>query len=184
MIVVPDPPILDGLNPPAAKLGRDYLSAFPVRSSIVSGRRSIDEQARADAQCVVERRDFILTTYWPGGVDPRDKSGWAAEHPGDVAAFGAVKGAMLAVCDANPAADEPTLATLFAACLGRFTDGQLLHFSMHLSGNALDLAPVGDPEREDWCERYIQRWIDAGGSARSRVLDREAGMPRLHCQIL
>jgi hypothetical protein len=161
-VLIPDPPIIGALNPAAQKFCRDYLAAFPVGSSFTSGRRGIDDQARADAQCVVESRSFIANTYAPSPV--RD--------------------AMVAVCDANPTADAATLGPLFATCLGQFSDDDLSHFSLHLSGNAVDAAPIGDPEREEWATKYVAAWVAAGGSARSKVLTRESGLPRLHIQIL
>jgi len=160
--IIPMPPILEDCNAPAQQFGMAYLAAFPSGSSIVSGRRNIDEQAQDDAADVVQSRSFIASTYAPSKV--RD--------------------AMVAVCDANPTADAATLAPLFAACLGQFNDAELAEFSAHLSGNALDLAPVGDPEREAWARQWIADWIARGGNASySRVLTREGGLPRLHGQL-
>jgi hypothetical protein len=160
--LIPDPPIIGALNPVCQKFARDYLDAFPVGSSFTSGRRSIDDQARADAQCVVESRAFIPNIYVPSPV----------------------RAAMVSICDANPYADAATLGPLFAACLGAFSDDALSHFSLHLSGNAVDCAPIGDPAREQWATQYVAAWIAAGGSARSKVLTRESGLSRLHVQIL
>lgn len=139
-----------------------YLAAFPNGSTIVSGKRSIDQQAQADAKDVVQVRDFISNVYVPSPV--RD--------------------AMAAVCKDNPEADIATLATLFAACLGQFTADELSFFSLHVSGDAVDLEPVGDPEREAWCQQFVAQHIVQGGSPRSRVLTKEDGEIRLHVQIL
>jgi hypothetical protein len=155
------PPILQTLNLPVQRFALAYLEAFPG-SSIVSGRRGIDSQAAADAADVVQSRAFIANVYAPS----------------------AVRDAMVAVCDANPAADAATLGPLFASCLGSFSDGDLSHFSLHLSGNAVDCAPVGDPARETWAKNWVSEWIAAGGSPRSRVLTEEDGEVRLHVQLV
>lgn len=155
--------IINALHPDVQRLAVAYLDSFP-QSDIASGRRGIDDQARADAACTVERRDFLATVY--------------ADSP--------VKTAMVAIADANPGADAATLGPLFATCLGGFADGALSHFSLHLSGHAVDLTPVGDPEREAWCKAWVARYVadGAGDAERSRVLDWEDGLARMHVQLM
>lgn len=178
-----DADVLAGLNPPAAKFASDYLSAFPD-GWLASGRRSIDGTATVEAQESVANRAFILETYSPSGVDPRSAGGSDKVET-------KVKCGMLDILDANPTGDQATLASLFANFLGSCTDEEISHFSAHPSGNAVDLGhpglrqvpPVGDPQREAWAQRWVSSWIAAGHSLRSRVLDREAGEPKLHGQI-
>lgn len=171
---------LAALQPDVGAFAAAFLDAFPG-SAIASGRRSIDEQAWADAVLCVDGRNklghpydaTILATYVPSTV----------------------RAAMATVCAEHPEADTPTLGTLFASCLGQFTDEDLSHFSLHLSGHAVDLAPVHDgagqlvqdfSDRVAWCEAWIAKFIACGKGepARCRLLQREAGLARLHCQLV
>lgn len=151
------------LQPIVQKFVMAFLDVHPG-GQIASGRRCIDDQARADAQNVVADRTFIQRVYVPSKV----------------------KDAMAAICQAYPAADVAELQTRFAACLGGFSDDDLRHFSLHLSGYAVDLTPTGNAEAEAWCEAYVEQLLqhELGDPAHCRVLTREAGLVRLHVQLV
>ncbi len=159
------------LHPDAQRLVCGFLDAFPG-SALASGKRSIDDQARIDAENEAEHPGFLLHTY--------------ADSP--------VKSAMTACAVRSAGADAATLGPLFASVLGGFSDDELSHFSLHLSGHAADLEPVHDHEgflvsdfivRTRWCRDWIARYVSSGqgDSERSKVLTNEDGLTRLHVQL-
>ena len=155
------------LQPDIARCVTAFLDAFPG-SGLASGRRGIDDQARADADDEIASPGFIAATY--------------VDSP--------VKSAMMVCVTAHPGADAAELATEFASVLGSFDDDALSHFSLHLSGHAADFSPVhvGDAlvqdfaERLAWCEAWIPR-ADCD-PLRSKVITHEGGLTRLHVQIV
>jgi hypothetical protein len=160
------------LQPCVQRLVLAFIDAFPG-SGMASGRRGIDDQARADAADIVQSRNFIADTYAPSDV----------------------RSALVELCDKNPTADAATLQTLIAALLGTFSDEQLSHFSLHLSGYAVDLEPIYSAtadaviedfvQRVQFCTNWVQRFVDSGEGdpARCKVLTKEAGLTRLHVQL-
>ncbi len=159
---------ISALHAPVQRLCAAFLDAFPG-SAIASGRRGVDDQARADAELCAEARRRTGRSY------ANTISATYVASP--------VRDAMVRCGATYYMADAEALASAFAFVLGSFDDAALSHFSLHLSGNAVDFEPVGDPRREEWCREWVARCpgLDLD---RSRVLTVEAGLPRLHVQLV
>ncbi len=88
-----------------------------------SGRRALADQARAMAQNVVDQRDWIRATYKPG----------------------AACSACQAWVDANPTATTAVaIAAGLLTTLNALPHEDAIALSLHLTGRAFDIQPVGD----------------------------------------
>jgi hypothetical protein len=114
-------PAIDKLNlEPAVAQKALQLKHEAPGVVFTSGRRSVTDQARAMAQNVAKRRDFIQKTYVPSpGIHQLQQ--WVNSHP------------------------EATTVSEIAAGLEHVMNGlpqeQLLHISKHLTGHAFDVKP-------------------------------------------
>lgn len=145
------------LYEPVAGYAQELLDAFP---SIIftSGRRSLPDQAHAMASNVVLNRRWIAQTYTPSVVSVALQN-WVDAHP----STGGVD----------------SIAAGLLAVLGMFSDDDLSHLSLHLSGCAFDVQPVGGLLGEQICA-FMQQLANKypGG----KFLSKEGGLTRFHIQ--
>jgi hypothetical protein len=120
---------------------------------LTSARRDLQAQATAMAENVAQNPDWINQTYVASPV--RD------------------------AC----AALNPATADSIMAVLETFVDAELRHLSWHLSGDAFDVGPIGDPSIIATAKRLVESHIEAGGNVSSKVLTLEGGLPRIHVQV-
>ena len=142
---------------PVAGYAQELLDAFP---SVIftSGRRSRADQARAMASNVVLNRRWIAETYLASPVSAACQQ-WVDTHPGT----GGVS----------------DIAAGLLSILDTFSDDDLSHLSLHLSGCAFDVQPVGGPLGDQICA-FMQQLANKypGG----KFLSHEGGLYRLHIQ--
>lgn len=144
-----------GLTGNALEGAKRLRAQFP---SVVftSGRRGVEDQARAMAQNVAKNRRWIEQTYTP---TPESK-------------------ALQAWIDAHPAAVRvDQIKTPLATIMATWTDEQKGRLSKHFSGHAFDVQPVGGAEGA-----RIKAAIRALPGLQ-KFLEREGGLVRWHAQF-
>lgn len=142
--------LTDTARKAAYELKREHPSV-----KFTSGRRSKEDQARAMAGNVVEKRKWIEQTYVSSALRTKCQQ-WVDNNP-----------------------DKKTQAEIAEGLLSvfnEFTDADLGKFSKHLSGEAFDVQPV-DKDAE-----AIKNTI-LGLSGLSKFLEKEAGLVRWHAQF-
>lgn len=121
-----------------------------------SGRRTLNEQARAMAGNVVINRRFIAETYLPCKVALACQE-WV---------------------DANPfMTTGPAITVGLKNTMARFGVDELNRLSKHLSGDAFDVLPVTTADGDD-----IKATI-RGLEGLDKFLEREGGLVRWHAQF-
>lgn len=154
--------VIGSLNPQARSLAWALLAQRPD-VILVSGRRTLEQQASAMAGNVLERgNDWVARTYVPS---PASKA---------VASFLAAQDECL---------DKPSLTAGLYGVLSGFAGAELRALSWHLDGDAFDAAPIGDAALIAIAEQLVADAILAGAHPHSRVVTLEDGMPRLHIQV-
>jgi hypothetical protein len=144
------------LEETARKAAEILKEKFPdVR--FTSGRRSLEEQARAMASNIESsgNREWIVQTY--------------ASSPASIA--------LQEWVDAHPdAKTEDEIASGLESVMRGFSDSALGRLSKHLSGEAFDVKP--QTENEDEIKECIRSLPGL-----SRFLEREGGLRRWHAQF-
>jgi hypothetical protein len=157
--------VIDELNPPAAFIATQLCRECP-QAVLTSGGRGVDAQAQAMAADIVASGNpqWVAAAY---------------RKPLCVAAQ-----ACQDFIDANPGADEATLAAGLAGVLGGFSAAQLRMLSWHLTtagdgSDAFDARP--DPTILPSLQALVSANRRAGGDA--ELLTQEGGLPRYHVQV-
>lgn len=147
---------VDRLNlaPNAHAAALALLAAFPT-AIFTSGRRGVEDQARAMSQNVVKSRGWIAATY---RASPQSRQ-------------------MQAWVDANPAAGQVQLAAAFRAIMNEWNDEERGVLSKHFSGQAFDVQPV--PGARGLAIKAAIRSLPH----LQKFLEREGGLVRWHAQF-
>ena len=156
-----NPEIIAGLNPPAADLARAFIVQFP-RAVLTSGRRTVEDQAHADAINIVNAND----RHWMTRVYKASP------------ALAAVQAALNELTWPTP------ILRVELAILGALSGLQpsvLRGLSWHLAGDAFDVQPTDDETMSDALAALVTMRIAAGGAG--RFLSREGGLIRWHVQV-
>jgi hypothetical protein len=126
---------------------------FPT-VQFTSGRRALADQARAMAQNVAVKRNYIIGTYKPG----RGCS------------------ACQAWVDANPAATTVVAITAgLLDTLNGLPHEDAIAISLHLTGRAFDIQPHGDPAPIHAALKAMPGFV--------QFLEQESGLPRWHAEF-
>jgi hypothetical protein len=145
------------LTPKAKAVAEDFLRLHPS-AVFTSGRRGVDDQARAMAGNVQKNARWIEQTYRA-----------TAESR-----------ALQAAVDADPrkmlSAD---IAARLVAVMRGWSDEQRARVSKHFSGDAFDVQPREDEEGRAQLAT-LRRLVAAAGG---KFLDREGGLVRWHAQF-
>lgn len=142
-----------GLRGSALQAALEYEHKYPD-AVFTSGRRQIADQARAMGQNTVLNRKWIVQTY-KSSVGARACQAWVDTNP-------------LATTASQLAAGiEGTLKTL--------SDSDLALLSCHLSGDAFDVQPDGDFDKDEFLKALAVKY---GG----KFLEKEGGLRRRHWQ--
>jgi hypothetical protein len=154
--VVANDPDIEALDLAAtAKAAAYALKKAHPSVVFTSGRRSMEDQARAMASNVVKNRKWIEQTYAVSDLRKRCQD-WVNENP-----------------------DKKSQAEIAAGLLAQFNavgDAVLGTFSKHLSGEAFDVQPVS--KDADAIKATIR-----GLSGLGKFLDKEGGLVRWHAQF-
>lgn len=136
-----------GLRGTALQAARDYEARYPD-VVFTSGRRSLQDQARAMAQNVVVNRQWIGQTYKAAGK----LQAWVDAHP-------------------EAKSHASTEAGLLSVLQG-MTDDERARVSCHLSGDAFDVKPDNDKGKDDYLKslavQYGGKYLDTEGGLRRR----------------
>lgn len=140
---------------PTARCAAYILKLAHPSVRFTSGRRSLEDQARAMAANVMRNRKWIEQTYRPSVV--RDQCQvWIDDNPDQKSA--------------------KALETGLLAVLRKAPDEELSRFSKHLSGEAFDVQPID--QDADAIKATIR-----GLPGLDRFLDTEGGLVRWHVQF-
>jgi hypothetical protein len=143
-----------GLVGAALQAALDFEATFPS-ASFTSGRRSLEDQARAMAQNVWLNEKWIAQTY--------------LQSPASTAC-------QLWVDDVTKPVTAEQIEVGLLSVLEQFNPMQLAHLSKHLSGEAFDVQPCDDNAQKIWL--YV-RAARLGG----KFLEKEGGLTRWHLQL-
>lgn len=136
---------------------RSLAQQFP-KLVFTSGRRSLQDQARAMAQNVVLERGWIASTY--------------RESP--------MRAQLQAWIDAHPEADsQAELQVGLESVMQRWAPDQLKAFSSHLSGLAFDLQPLSAGPLAEAVKAAIRNLTGL-----EKFLEHEGGLVRWHLSFL
>lgn len=140
----------------SAKIYAEKLEEeFPGSIKFTSGRRDIEDQARAMAQNVLKNRKWIVQTY-VRTAESKQLQDWVDEHPDD---------------------DTQTeLAASFLKIMKKWSDDQRHRISKHLSGRAWDVQPLPPGARANAVKDYIRKMSGV------KFLEKEGGLIRWHAQ--
>jgi hypothetical protein len=152
--------VLATLNPTAAGVARAFLAAHPD-ATLTSGKRSVQDQARAMAENVAQNSAWIQETYLVSDLSTALQNHVWALAPGD--------------------RTQQSLQDGFTAILLLATPDELRHLSFHLAGDAFDVAPDGDQSKLDTLGQLLATAVASG--AGGKLLTREGGLTRWHMQI-
>jgi hypothetical protein len=154
----PVDPAIEALNlEPRARAAAYALKRKHPFIVFTSGRRAKEDQARAMAQNVVLKPQWIVDTYKDSAICRACQS-WVDEHP------------------------DCSVKTLATGLLEIFNDAppeDLLKFSKHLTGQAFDVKPLPDGSQADAVKRSIRTLAGEGN-----FLEKEGGLVRWHAQFL
>lgn len=140
-----------GLAEPARTAALALQSRFPT-VVFTSGRRGVDDQARAMASNIVHNRQWIAQTY----LDAQVLQDWV---------------------NANPeATSQGDIAHGLAAIMASWSDAQKARVSKHFSGQAFDVQPVAGTLGD-----RIKAFIP-GLPGVKKFLTTEGGLIRWHVQ--
>lgn len=140
----------------ALQAAMSFEAAFP-NAVFTSGRRSQQDQARAMASNVVLNRSWIAQTYKPSRAAGLCHS-WVTSHPGST---------------------QQQIADGLLQVLNTLTDEELSHLSLHMSGQAFDLQPVGGVLGGQMVS-FLHELAEKYGGA---FLEQEGGLRRWHAQF-
>jgi hypothetical protein len=140
---------------PVAKSAAYELKRLHPQVIFTSGRRGVEDQARAMAGNVVKNRKWIDQTYHKSAVSKACQK-WVDDNP-----------------------DKKTKAEIQAGLKSVFdgmTPDQVSHISKHLSGEAFDVQPVA--KNASKVKKAIR-----GLKGVTKFLDKEGGLVRWHAQF-
>jgi hypothetical protein len=147
---------IEALNlAPTAKSAAYELKRLHPEVIFTSGRRSVEDQARAMAGNIVKNRKWIEQTYHKSVVSKACQK-WVDDNPGKK----------------TKAEIEAGLKSVFDS----LTDAEVSHISKHLSGEAFDVQPVTKDASK------IKKTIQ-GLKGVTKFLDQEGGLVRWHAQF-
>jgi hypothetical protein len=148
-------PEIESLNLLAVARAAAYAlkEQFP-NVKFTSGRRSLADQARAMAQNVAIKRNWIRDTYRPGAACSACQA-WVEANPAATSAA-AIAAGLQATLTALPANDAMAL-------------------SLHLTGRAFDILPAGDAAPIHAALRAMPGYV--------QFLEREGGLVRWHAEF-
>lgn len=152
--------IIATLNPTAASVARAFLGAHPD-ATLTSGKRSVQDQARAMAQNVALNPNWIRQTYVVSGLSTAMQNHVQALEPGD--------------------RTQDNLQDGFTAIMLLATADELRRLSFHLAGDAFDVAPDCDQAKLDTLGQLLATAVASG--ATGKLLTREGGLRRIHLQV-
>src|SRR3954469_8182641 len=141
------------LSPKARKAAEILLKEHP-EIEFTSGRRTLAEQAKAMAANVVEKRDYIKTTYASNEASKACQK-WVHEHPEAKTQKEIAKGLLETLTKLGPKA------------------GQI---SKHLTGDAFDVKPV--KHNAEAIKKSIRELPGV-----QKFLEKEPGLERWHAQF-
>lgn len=147
------------LNPVAQKLASDFLVQYPY-AQIISGRRTVDEQAQAMAYNVCRNPRWIALTYVVSPVALACQA-WVNEQTLPINFYSASKG--------------------LCGIMESFRPEELIHLSWHLTGDAFDVEPTENALMSKTLAMLLAHRIADGGQG--RFLTTEGGLPRWHVQV-
>ena len=145
-----------GLVGDALAAATELREAFPG-AVLVSGKRTIEEQAEAMAENIVADRNYVKQTHLPSNAS-RVCQLWVDSHPSITDLEGVRKGMLLV--------------------LRLMNDADLSSLSRHLTGDAFDVRPVGGIVGDRIKAFLVALAAKYGG----RFLDREGSLVRWHWQ--
>lgn len=145
-----------GLTGMALAAAQEFSDDFPD-ADYTSGRRGLEAQAHAVAEDVLLDRDFVKNTYREGVVKDAVQA-W--------------------IENATQPLTQDRLAAGILAVLQTFSDDDLAHFSIHLSGEAFDVRPVFTPRGLLMKARLYELATIYGG----KFLEHEGKLIRWHWQ--
>lgn len=153
----PDPQIEAlGLAETAREAAYELKKAHPS-VKFTSGRRSIEDQARAMAANVARSRKWIQDTYVESTLRTMCQK-WIDDNPGKTT--------------------QQEIAEGLLSVLNTATTEQLNRFSKHLSGEAFDVQPVDDAKDAEKIKGTIRRL-----KGLNKFLEKEGGLVRWHAQF-
>lgn len=155
-----DPPLavapLLGLTDSALEVAIRLVARFPG-VEIVSGKRTVREQAHSMAANVVKDPDFVRDTYALSLASRRCQA-WV---------------------DRNVNAKLDKIAEAFERILCDLPDDELRHLTRHITGEAFDVMPPKDLKLRNDVKVFL---ADAAREHGGRFLDHEGKLDRLHWQ--
>lgn len=141
----------------AQMAAEDLLAAFPD-VVFTSGRRTLEEQAQAMASNIIFNRFWVPQTY-TDSLASRACHRWVLAHP-SVRDKDGISAGLFGVLSVIPLED-------------------LSHLSLHLSGQAFDVEPVGGIDGGK-IAAFMHELADKYGGV---FLEREGGLVRWHFQV-
>jgi hypothetical protein len=151
--------ILAGLNPVCADIAQQFLDQFPT-AILTSGRRNIEDQARAMAANSALNSQWIVQTYMMSQVS---------------------QACQLVVSQRLKITGQPATTADIVAVLNEFSPYYLRQLSWHLSGDAFDVQPTADVQMPIVLQALVSARITAGGFG--KFLVKEGGLTRWHVQV-
>ena len=157
----PYDPEIEALNlNPAIREIAYYLKSKHPNIKFTSGFRTVADQARAMAQNVANKRDWILKTNYTNPTLKKALHQWVTDNP-----------------------EAKTVAQIAEGLLSvfkTFPEEQVRTFSRHTTGDAIDIQPVGGAEGKAILEDLWRLKKENPGST---FLDKEGGRVIWHFQM-